>query len=534
MELQCAKCGKTTKRPIGRLCGFCARSTFNCKKCGATYKSLEEIGLCRRCRTNGKTFKCDVCGKEYKTNKGLAQHRQNHVNGDIFKCITCGKVFSNVRSLRVHERYHDASAAAASNELRATTNLERYGVTAAWASKSAIEKAKKTKIERYGYAFSMQNPIQLKAMIDASHTDEANAKRSRTNIARYGASNPLKSKAIRDKIKRTFHDRYGVSSTFELAKTRKTMHDRYGVEFISKNDKIKNRIRDTQFSRYGGWAFHQQYSSDKMRRTHLSHLSEDKIDMLMDKHKLEEAISSFNYKPSIYDIVRKFDVSAKVLMTSIFKFDLLDNVCIERKDGHSAIEHHWYDILTSLDIDFKIEQKIYGDNRRCDILIDNVALEINPTFTHSTIGYALYGNVGQAYHFDRSLAADRSGYEVFHIWDWTDEDFAVNVIKAKLGMNHEGAGSISFHDNACIVDGFACEKEIVDACEKYSSDHSIENVTVVVNYDLPMHFIASSNKEAYSGPKPFWYDFNKVYDEKPDIDCSCIFTSGLKMFELTF
>lgn len=534
METVCIKCGKRTKRPVGNLCSSCARSVFICKKCGSSYKSLKEIGFCRKCRAKGKTFKCDLCDKEFATKKGLMQHKQNHVNIDMFKCTICGKAFSNSRSLSVHKRYHDNSKAKESNDLRKHTNLERYGVTASWSSRQAIDKASMTRLHKYGYKFAMQDKAILDKMIVNSHTEQAEAKRHNTNICKYGVDNPLKNDAIREKARKTLHERYRVNSTFELARTRKTIQERYGVEFISQNDDIKKKVKHSQFKRYGEYAFHQQYAIDKMRMTHLKRLSEDKVRILTDGSELRSVIDAFDRKPTVNDISYKCNVPKCALMTSLRRYKLLDLVDLDARKEASSIERHWHDILSSNGIEFDTEKKIYGDNRRCDILIDRMAIELNPTATHSTFGKNAYGNISASYHFDKSKAAEENGYEVFHVWDWFDDDFVLKVIKSRLGMHCENAGTLVFDEDMCFVNGFVDERAIVEECRKHAMQSCNNGIIVITDFDLPFCRFEMATDEYYSGPMPCWYDFDRVYNDKPSNDCNCVFTSGIKASRLIF
>ena len=76
-----------------------------------------------------------------------------------------------------------------------------------------------------------------------------------TNLERYGVENTLQSKIIREKIKQTNLERYGVehptqSDTIK-EKVKQANLQKYGVDHPAQSDAIKEKIKQTNLERYG-------------------------------------------------------------------------------------------------------------------------------------------------------------------------------------------------------------------------------------------------------------------------------------------
>lgn len=145
------------------------------------------------------------------------------------------------------------------------TNLDKYGAENPMQNKEVQEKVKNTNLERYGNEFSFKNK-------------EVQEKIKLTNLERYGVDNPIKNKEIREKIKTINMDRYGVEypvqnrniqekikkknvekfggdSPFSSLKIREKAKDtiisKYGVDNAAKNKEVQEKIKLTNLDRYG-------------------------------------------------------------------------------------------------------------------------------------------------------------------------------------------------------------------------------------------------------------------------------------------
>lgn len=126
------------------------------------------------------------------------------------------------------------------NEKRRKTCIEKYGVDNVYKTKSAQDKYKQTCLTRYGE----DNPNKNK---------EIRRKTEQTNIERYGVKAPLQSTEIQQKLINTNMERYGVECVFQSekikTKIKNTILDRYGETNVMRNDIIFEKCTKRRFRR---------------------------------------------------------------------------------------------------------------------------------------------------------------------------------------------------------------------------------------------------------------------------------------------
>ena len=117
-----------------------------------------------------------------------------------------------------------------------------YGTDYAFQSDKVKEKVKATNIERYGVSTTLAHK-------------ETQEKIKKTNLERYGTEYACGSKSVSDKRKVTTKKRYGAESPFAVPefqeKSRKTIKDKYGVDNISQSEEIKEKRKGTVQKKYG-------------------------------------------------------------------------------------------------------------------------------------------------------------------------------------------------------------------------------------------------------------------------------------------
>ena len=59
----------------------------------------------------------------------------------------------------------------------------------------------------------------------------------------------------------------------------------------------------------------------------------------------------------------------------------------------------------------------------------NLLVEINPTFSHSTVSNCFNWSVEKEYHYNKTKLAKQNGYNCICIWDWDDKEAVVQAIK---------------------------------------------------------------------------------------------------------
>ena len=103
------------------------------------------------------------------------------------------------------------------------------------------ELAKETCLKRYG----VENPLQI---------EKIKEKVKNTNLERYGTVAPIQNPVVKAKIEKTTKERYGTSKIGHVkeirAKINNTMNEKYGGHGL-KSNVIKEKVKNTNLERYG-------------------------------------------------------------------------------------------------------------------------------------------------------------------------------------------------------------------------------------------------------------------------------------------
>lgn len=98
-------------------------------------------------------------------------------------------------------------------------------------------------------------------------------------------------------------------------------------------------------------------------------------------------------------------------------------------DKISKTNKNFGKLLQNYDISYSMEFIL--ENYSYDFYLPeyNLLIEINPTFTHSTIDNVLGWCVNKDYHYNKTKLAKQNGYSCICIWDWDDKEVIVQAIK---------------------------------------------------------------------------------------------------------
>lgn len=228
------------------------------------------------------TFKC-VCGKEFDKPVTSGHKRkcpvfieQNPQEDRLPPDCVCGHKSTSLTQMKRHRQKCDVWASRDKNSLaksRSEATFEkRYGegVTNSVFIPEINEKRKKTNIERYGAenVFCKESSIynQVQSHWDGkdrtAHLPKDNFSRpeikekiGRTFMERYGSTNPFQVPEIKEKIKNYYLNNYGVENASQVpeirAKQLKTTKERYGDEQAFRVPEIREKAKETSLERYG-------------------------------------------------------------------------------------------------------------------------------------------------------------------------------------------------------------------------------------------------------------------------------------------
>ena len=205
--------------------------------------------------------------------------------------------------------------------------------------------------------YGVENPQQA---------DEIKKKAEQTCLDKYGSTNPMSNKAIAKKSRESRKTSYA-----EVAeKTKQTCLERYGVDNPSKIPEARKKI------------------SQKLKQSH----------------------------PSFKD---------KMIQTNIERYGVpyycMTQECIELQGQIiSSTNRKFGQLLSKYGISYKFEKRI--DDKSYDLYLPNqkILIELNPTYTHSTIANHWGEIKSKTYHLEKTQLAEQNGYRCIHIFDWDD------------------------------------------------------------------------------------------------------------------
>ena len=209
---------------------------------------VEHLSKYSQCKIN---VKCDICGK-CKTILFSNYTKQTNNNTNDYYCSDCKKIKTKNTCL---EKY-GVDCPMKTNKVKNTlkqNNILKYGVENVFQSEKIKEKIKETNLIKYGKPFYNNRK-----------------KSKKTCIKKYGVGNPLQNKKIKEKVKKTCLEKYGVMSymntkmfrkasidyinmnKYKMCKNRKdTTNKKYGVENVFELEHIKEKIKKTCLEKYG-------------------------------------------------------------------------------------------------------------------------------------------------------------------------------------------------------------------------------------------------------------------------------------------
>ena len=220
----------------------------------------------------------------------------------------------------------------------------------------------------------------------------------------------------REKSKITCLERYGVDNPFKDTKNiGNSVEKKYGVKRPCQNERIKEKLKNTMYEKYGGFGFSSDIIAEKIKQTNLS------------KYGFENPAKSKAVKNKISNSVNK---------TFMDKFG--SNcyfTCKDRKFNYNTISSSYNVKFMRLLIDYGIdyEQEFTIVKYSYDFKVNNNLIEINPFATHNST-WSPFGEKSikdKYYHFNKTKFAKENGYRCINVWDWDEVDKIISLLKER-------------------------------------------------------------------------------------------------------
>lgn len=248
------------------------------------------------------------------------------------------------------------------------------------------------------------------------------AKRTKTNIEKYGAANTFASTAIKEKIKKSNLEKYGVenvSCSKEIKEKKKeTLLSNYGVESPLQNKEILSKATNTNLERYG--VANAMYSAElktKLQNTNIEKYG--KTSPLANEEVKKKIAKTVKEKYRVNHPMQNAAVKKKVQTTNMKKYGYLTNLLIpetrEIPKHFGKTQNEIKDFLFSKGFEFSPNYNILN-GKEIDLYNDELKLGIEycGLYWHSE-GSAR--PVHNTYHQEKYINAKNKGVQLITIFE---------------------------------------------------------------------------------------------------------------------
>lgn len=358
-----------------------------CEYCGKTFET--KSSRARYCNEPHYAT-CPVCGKQFKVknHEVLSQILKGKKRGCSKKCQYELRSQATLKSCGTLAPGNTKEARAKAKQ----TMTERYGAPTTYQSEVLKDKVRETVKSKYGVDNVMQNSEVLSKALEtqknkhdgklAFQTDEAAENRQKSIQQKYGSSKSFY-KHIREKSTQTMYERYCAGYTTQVPeiyeRQKQTMIDKYGSPCAFSIPEFREKSKITMLERYGvenaSWS---EELAKKAIKTEFAHNGKSR------------RVSSVNLK------------FASMLKENSIEFEM-----------EKLVGKKWFDF--------------YLPNR-------NLLIEIDPTYTHNTIGNKWCDGCAKDYQFSKTKIAEENGYSCIHVFDWDDVSKIFEMLKPKTKL----------------------------------------------------------------------------------------------------
>jgi hypothetical protein len=256
-------------------------------------------------------------------------------------------------------------------------------------------------------------------------------KSEKTNLEKWGFRNPMQNNQVKNKLKKSILDKYGVSwysKTDEwLVKFKKTSLKKWGYDNPSKNTKVINDIRDKNIKMLKSNSFRENSKEKKQRNTWKRYAE-----------KLPIEYSVISYDTDIFKIQHE-DCNSLIEITKGLLYTRLKNnsiVCLKCNPieiKRSSFEIEVGNFLKSMNINIEVGNRSLLNNLELDYYLPdyNLAIECNGLYWHNELFKS------KKYHINKTKSCEKLGIKLLHIWedDWLyKKDIIKSIVRNKLNL----------------------------------------------------------------------------------------------------
>ena len=338
-------------------------------------------------------------------------------NDELSKCKTCGKL------IKFSKRCHSfcSNRCIGLNKdiqiAKNNTSLKNYGVKNPNELQIIKDKIRKTCLEKYGVnsILKLDHVRENNRKIQIENKEIINDKRKQTCLEKYGVVNPLKNDDIKNK-------------------SQQTCLEKYGVDNYSKTDEYKNKVKNTCLERYG-----KEYFKIYDSWNHLNSLEYVKPLFTFDEFKGGNKIE-YKWKCTKcgHEFYSRYDDGHVTNRCS---------KCLENEHYFSYIEKELADFCKQYFPNLKENDRTLIKPLELDIVIEELklAIEFNGSFWHDV------NHKFKHYHLNKVLKCNQQGYRLIHIWEdeWNEQtkQKLINIFEGKEKVDYNQKLDRSWYNN---------------------------------------------------------------------------------------
>jgi hypothetical protein len=255
-------------------------------------------------------------------------------------------------------------------------------------------------------------------------------KSEKTSLENWGYKNPMQSNIVKNRLRESIMDRYGVSWYSKtpdwLDKFKKTNLEKWGEDNPSKSSEVIELIKSRNGEFIRSSEFRSKSKDKKQRNTYKKYASQ-----------LPVGYSVKRYNSNVFDIEHdcgyNFSITKGLLYNRLKNNSIICTSCnpIDVKKSSFEIEVGLF--LKEIDISFISNDRVELCGLELDYYIPDIriAIECNGVYWHNELFKS------KDYHINKTKECLDKGIGLLHIWedDWLNKkDIIKSILKNRLGL----------------------------------------------------------------------------------------------------
>lgn len=395
-----------------------------------------------------------------------------------------------------------------------------------------LENTKQTNISLYGYAFNINSAKAKENSITKRKENNWQSKIEDSNIKKYGHKNVFSVDEVKNKIKKTNTERYGVEYPQQnkemQEKSKNTVKEKTGFCHQFKDPAVIEKIKKTNLERYG---VEIPTQNEAVKRKLSESAKRQKINSFTEKL-LPETLSILNDEAALRNLYKENTVSSLSAMlgvsrTAVKRYFKTHNIEIERKE-FSGEEKSFYDMLHNDDIKVIHNDRSVIKPKEIDIWYPdhNMGVEYHGLYWHSVTDTLV-----DKTHFEKYKLARENNISLLQFFSnevKNKPSIVKNIVYSKLGINPK------IYARKCVIREIDAKlyREFCDnnhlqgfglAKIKIGLFHNDELVSVMsfghsrfnknVEYEM-VRYCVKNGLSVVGGASKLWKYFIKTYNPK--------------------